>query len=394
MRTSWLQTGLNARLRGHSSDHPHGGGEDTGAAENGRTENSGITTPLGNTDNRDTDNREDTELKVWDLHSDTLSELRYAENDEQRDNISFLRNNLHIDLERLKEGDYLLQCLACFVHLGREEKSPLAACLEMVDRFHRLLLEYPEDLMWVKSPADIELLPGSGKIGVMLTVEEGGVCLDDVRMLRNLYRLGVRMMTLGWNFDNGLGSPNLPYGAKSDVWPPQPETEKGLTQKGLEFVEAMNDMHMIIDVSHLSDAGFMDVARTSKMPFAASHSNARAICPHPRNLTDEMIRTMGEKGCLIGLNYYGAFLDPTPDRSQVTSRISDMIIHARHIMDVGGEDILALGSDFDGIDGELELKGAQDMPKLAQGMEQAGFSQELIEKIFYKNAMRFFKENL
>ena len=330
-------------------------------------------------------------MKVFDLHCDTLSELRYAENDLSP--LDFRHNSLHMDLERMQKGDYLLQCMACFTNLAREEKSPLAACHEMIDIFYRLLEQYPQELMQVKSPQDIRQLKNSDRIGMMLTVEEGGGCLDDVRHLRNLYRLGVRMMTLTWNYDNGLASPNNVPSILYDG-PCMPETEKGLKEKGIEFLEEMERLHMILDVSHLSDGGFWDVAKYAKRPFAASHSDARALCGHCRNLTDDMIRVMGQRGGLIGLNYCPSFLDPSTDRDHVKCRICDIAAHARHIMNVGGEDILALGSDFDGIEGELELKGAQDMPLLAEGFEKAGFSQDLIEKIFSGNALRFFEENL
>ena len=160
------------------------------------------------------------------------------------------------------------------------------------------------------------------------------------------------------------------------------------------FVEEMQRLHMLVDVSHLSDAGIWDILRVAKRPFVASHSNARACCPHVRNLTDEMLTAMGEKGCLIGLNYCASFLDTNPDRSQVRSRITDMARHARYIMDKAGEDCLALGSDFDGIDGDLEIAGAQDMPKLAEGLKKEGIPERVVEKIFYGNAVRFFSENL
>ena len=331
-------------------------------------------------------------MKVWDLHSDTLSELRYAEND--RKPFDFYDNPLQMDLRRMKQGDYLLQCFAVFVNLSRDRKNPLYACLEMVDIFNRLMEKYPEDLMQVRTPEDIRKLPDSGKIGAMLTIEEGAVCMGDVRVLRCLYRLGVRMMSLTWNYDNELGSPNDVPGDAMNVWPCSPVTDKGLTETGIEFLAEMEKLHMIVDVSHLSDGGFWDVAKYAKRPFVASHSDARAVCGHVRNLTDDMIRTMGERGGLVGLNYCASFLDPCDDRDKVRSRISDMAVHARHIMNVGGSDILALGSDFDGIEGDLEIAGAQDMPKLAQGLEAAGFTIGEIEKIFHGNAMRFFEENL
>lgn len=332
-------------------------------------------------------------IKVWDLHCDTLSELRRAENEGRP--LSFAKNDLlQIDLEKLKQGGYLLQCFACFVNLGRADENPLVSCLEMIDIFYRLLEEYGEDLAFIRTPEDIRALPGSGKIGAMLTVEEGGVCLDDVRILRSLYRLGVRMMTLTWNHENGLAWPNSVPGNLHSVWPCAPVTDHGLTAKGFEFVEEMESLRMILDVSHLSDGGFWDVVSAAKRPFAASHSDARAVCSHVRNLTDEMIRAMGERGCIAGVNYCPAFLDPRGDREHVKARIADMAVHARHLMDVGGEDLPALGSDFDGITGEIELEGAQDLPMLADGLAKAGFTPRQIEKIFYKNAMRFFEENL
>lgn len=309
-------------------------------------------------------------MKVWDMHCDTLAELRYAQQAGKPK--SFLHNDLMMDLERMKQGDYLLQCMACFVHLEPErEKSPLLACLEEIDIFYRLLEQYPDDLMQVCTAADIQTLLTSGKRGMMLTVEEGGACLDSLGALRDLYRLGVRMMTLTWNFKNGLAEPNIVPGT-DDMWPRPANTTGGLTEKGLEFVEEMQRLHMLVDVSHLSDAGIWDILRVAKRPFVASHSNARACCPHVRNLTDEMLTAMGEKGCLIGLNYCASFLDTNPDRSQVRSRITDMARHARYIMDKAGEDCLALGSDFDGIDGDLEIAGAQDMPKLAEGLKKRG----------------------
>ena len=173
-------------------------------------------------------------MKVWDMHCDTLAELRYAQQAGKPK--SFLHNDLMMDLERMKQGDYLLQCMACFVHLEPErEKSPLLACLEEIDIFYRLLEQYPDDLMQVRTAADIQTLL---TCGMMLTVEEGGACLDSLGALRDLYRLGVRMMTLTWNFKNGLAEPNIVPGT-DDMWPRPANTTGGLTEKGLEFVEEM-----------------------------------------------------------------------------------------------------------------------------------------------------------
>ena len=332
-------------------------------------------------------------MKVFDLHCDTLSELRRAEM--RGDGQTFAHNNGHIDLEKLEKGDYMLQCFAAFVNLADPTPGadPLVTALEEIDVFKRMMEQYSDRIAPVYRPEDIRKNAEAGKISGMLTIEEAGCCKGSLGVLRRMYELGVRMMTLTWNFKNGLAEPNIVPGT-DDMWPRPANTTGGLTEKGLEFVEEMQRLHMLVDVSHLSDAGIWDILRVAKRPFVASHSNARACCPHVRNLTDEMLTAMGEKGCLIGLNYCASFLDTNPDRSQVRSRITDMARHARYIMDKAGEDCLALGSDFDGIDGDLEIAGAQDMPKLAEGLKKEGIPERVVEKIFYGNAVRFFSENL
>ncbi|MDD4849216.1 MAG: dipeptidase [Gemmiger sp.] len=335
-------------------------------------------------------------MRVWDLHCDTLSALRHTQQagggDVAARFAKIATAEGMVDMAGLQAGDYLLQCFACFVNLG-EGGSPLQTAMEQVDIFYRLLDAYPA-LTQVCTPQDVAALPGSGKIGAMLTVEEGGCCLDSLGVLRDLYRLGVRMMTLTWNHKNGLASPNNVPGDPDTVWPCAPNTADGVTEKGRQFLAEMERLHMLVDVSHLSDAGFWDVVNCTKRPFVASHSNARALCGHVRNLTDAMIKTIGTRGGLIGLNYCAAFLDANPDRTQLKSRVADMARHAAYIIQQGGEDVLALGSDFDGIEGDLELQSAADMPKLAQGLAEAGFTPRLIEKIFYKNALEFYKNNL
>lgn len=330
-------------------------------------------------------------MKVWDLHCDTLSELRHAQLSGTPK--SFEHNDLMIDLHRLKQSGYGLQCFACFVDLGAPE-DPMRTALQEMDIFHNLLARYPDDLVWVRTGEDVKRLAGETRIGAMLTVEEGGTCHGDLAILRDFYRLGVRMMTLTWNHKNELAEPNVGPDYNEDTWPVAPNTTGGLTDRGVAFVEEMEHLHMLVDVAHLSDAGIRDVLRHSTRPFVASHSNARACCPHVRNLPDDLLRAMGEKGCLIGLNFCPAFLDDGPDRHHLTSRVEDMARHAKYILNLAGEDCLALGSDFDGIGGKLEIAGAQDMPRLAEGLCRAGLTETQVEKIFWDNAARFFAENL
>ena len=333
-------------------------------------------------------------MKVWDLHCDTLYRLLGREDTAGEPAVeAFAKDGGMLDLAKMRAGDYLLQCFACFVGL-EESPDPLVSALREVDLFHRLLAAYPDDLVWVKSAADIDKLGEDGRIGAMLTIEEGAVCRDDLAILRDFYRLGVRMMTLTWNHQNGLGSPNITPDYNEDTWPVKDPGAPGLTGVGREFVAEMERLHMIVDVAHLSDAGIRDLLAIATRPFAASHSNARACCPHLRNLPDELLRAMGEKGCLIGLNYCPAFLDDTPDRKHCVGSVAQMARHAKYILNLAGEDALALGSDFDGIGGELEITGAQDLPLLAEGFVNEGIPARVVEKIFYKNARRFFRENL
>ena len=143
---------------------------------------------------------------------------------------------------------------------------------------------------------------------------------------------------------------------------------------------------MIIDVSHLSDGGFEDVFSHSKRPFIASHSNAREILNHPRNLTDEMIRKIAEKGGVIGLNFGGEFLQKTG-----RSTVEAMLPHIRHIQNVGGYEVLVIGTDFDGVEEDMEIRGCQDMPYLIQALERHGLSASEIGGICYENAEKFLK---
>ncbi len=330
-------------------------------------------------------------MKVFDLHCDTLSELRRAERDGRP--LCFAHNDLHIDLERLEAGGYMLQCFAAFVDLGSGE-DPLVTALEEIDVFKRIMAAYPERIAPVYTGADIARNAAAGKLSGMLTIEEGGVCKGSLGVLRRLYELGARMMTLTWNYDNELAASNVKAGVTDKLWPCPPDTAHGLTGRGLEFLAEMERLHMIVDVSHLSDGGFWEVAERATRPFAASHSNCRALAPHCRNLTDEMIRAMAERGCLVGLNYCAAFLDDQSKGALCRSTAALLAKHAAHFRKVGGIELLALGSDFDGIGGALELSDCTKLPLLADALRKEGFTEDEAEQVFWRNAARFFERNL
>ena len=326
-------------------------------------------------------------MKVWDLHCDTLSVLRGRERAGEK--ISFAHNDLQIDLQKLTKGGYGLQCMAAFVDLDdAPADDPLVNVQEQADLFHRIVDAYPAQVAPVYKGADIDANAAAGKISLMLTVEEGGCCKGSLGALRNLYRLGARMMTLTWNHENQLAWPNSGTGGQVTI----PNTGMGLKPLGRDFVTEMERLHMIVDVSHLSDRGFWDLTQCAARPFAASHSNCRSLAPHCRNLTDEMLRWMGEHGCLVGLNYCAGFLEQDPHAT--ASTVQRLAEHAAHMKQVGGMDLIALGSDFDGIQYGPDLDDASQLPKLAHALTAAGFTTTEVEKILWENARRFFTENL
>ena len=319
-----------------------------------------------------------------------VSELRRAEKAGAPK--SFLHNDLHIDLEKLRQGDYLLQCFAAYVDLADPAPGadPLVSVLEEIDIFKRLMAAYPEKIAPVYTAADLERNRAEGKLSAMLTVEEGGCCKGSLGVLRRLQELGVRMMTLTWNYPNELAAPNANPGG-----PLVANSETGLTEQGFAFLEEMEKLHITADVSHLSDKGFWDIANHSTRPFAASHSNCRALSPHNRNLTDEMIRALAEKGGIAGLNYCASFVDADSAHPKLCrSTVERLAKHAAHFKQVGGIEVISLGSDFDGIGGQRELETAADMPLLAEALRREGFTEDEVEAIYWRNAYRFFKNNL
>ena len=319
---------------------------------------------------------------VVDMHCDTVSALWQSRR--AGTPLSLRENRLDVDLVKMRRGGYLVQNFAMFVFLGRED-DPLVNVLELIDEYYRQLAANSDLIAPVYTCADIEKNAREGKLSALMTVEEGGVCKGSVEVLRCLYRLGVRMMTLTWNFENELGYP----GTDVTTGDFAPSWRDGLKPAGIEFVREMNRLGMIVDVSHLSDGGFRDVASHCKGPFVASHSNARAVCPHSRNLADEQIRALADKGGVMGINFCDAFLSPDGPGT-----VDGMLRHIRHIRNVGGTGVIGLGSDFDGIDVKPEIRDASLMPLLAQGMERGGFTAGEIEAVFSGNVLRVYREIL
>jgi membrane dipeptidase len=311
-------------------------------------------------------------MKVIDFHCDTLSKLA-------EDNSSELRKNqFSVDIEKMEKSNYLAQFFAAFVDRS-QHRDPYSRALELIEIFKREEGKNKDKIRQAYSYEDLLANEKEGKISCFLSIEEGAALKGSFDRLQEFYRQGVRLITLTWNFPNEIGYPNAENKYRG----------KGLTAFGFQLVEAMNKMGIIIDVSHLSDKGFWDVASKSKSPFLASHSNARAIRNHSRNLTDEMIGALAEKGGIIGVNYYSNFL---ADKNIGT--IQDIITHMKHIRKIGGIGILALGSDFDGISTPVEFEDCSQMDQLYYGLLKNGFSQDEADKIFYYNGLRFLRDIL
>lgn len=312
-------------------------------------------------------------MRVVDFHCDTILKI-----EEAKESVGLRSNNFNVDIEKLKKANSLAQFFAMFIYL-KGNFDPMEKCLEMIDRLYVEIDKNKDDIAIARNYNELMGNNIGGKISAFITIEEGGAIKGKLENLRNFYRLGVRLMTLTWNYPNEIGFPNC-----------IPEyMNTGLTDFGKEVVNEMNNLGMLIDVSHLSDGGFYDVAKLSNLPFVASHSNARAVHPHTRNLTDNMIRVLSNKGGVMGINFEREFLG---DRD--TSRVEDMITHIKHIKNVGGIDVIAIGTDYDGIKQELEIENIGQIDKLVSGLQRAGFTDDEIEKIFYRNALRVIKEVL
>lgn len=333
-----------------------------------------------------------------DMHCDTISEI-YKRNLSSAD----FRSNtqLSIDAERLNAGNYACQCFALYSTPEDYEQynmTPFEYFKELSNCMDNCLAENADLIQPALTGTQIKENIKNGKVSALKTVEEGMVYEGRLENLKTAYDMGVRMSTLTWNYENELAFPNPSVydserGMNVCVGT---DTINGLKPAGFEFIEAMEELGIIIDIAHLNDAGIYDIFNTVKRstPIIASHSNARACCNHPRNLSDDMLRAIAEHGGVAGINFCPVFLNESnlaaKTENETTSRIEDMIRHMKHMKNVAGIDTVALGSDLDGIGGNLEIDGADKMPLLAKAMDAAGFTDNEIEKVFYANTLRVF----
>lgn len=317
-------------------------------------------------------------IPYLDLHCDTL-ELGFLM---KQEDIYDMPEGM-LDIRRMREAGMYGQFFAIFFPpQGRDWMPEDEVYYQALKKlFYDSIEKHGDCIAFAGSGAEAERNFREGKLSAFLTIEDGRHAQGKLSNIERFYLDGVRLISLTWNYENCFGAPN-----SRD----RSIMEKGLTPFGREAVEYMNELGMLIDVSHLSDGGFYEAAELSKKPLVASHSNARALCPHPRNLTDDMIRRLAGMGGVAGVNFYGAFLNP--DAKTEESTIEALTAHIRYMAKLGGEDFVALGTDFDGISGMLEIGGPLQMQRLFARLEKEGFSERQIDKLAYQNALRLIRD--
>lgn len=302
-----------------------------------------------------------------------------------RENVEGLqKNQLAVDIEKMKGVGSLAQFFACFIYMDEfsgadRYTKAYEHALGMIAYAKKHIYYCAENIALATSFEDLQQNWEQGLMSAFLTIEEGGILERDMSRLEHLYQEGIRLMTLTWNYENCIGFPNSRDASMM---------QQGLKPFGVEVVERMNQLGMLIDVSHLSDGGFWDVLQYSQKPIVASHSNCRSLCNHPRNLSDEMIRALANQGGIVGINFYPYFLH--------TSGVSCMETIAEHIVHIyrmGGEDAIGIGTDFDGFDeGVSDITHMGQMNLLYETVKRRGFTERQMEKFWGKNAIRILKE--
>jgi len=284
----------------------------------------------------------------------------------------------HLDIPRMKEGGVDVQFFAVFIEDIYKPDRSLKRTLQLIDCFYKEIEKNQDDISLVTNYNQIEEVNSAGKIAAILSIEGGEALEGDLGVLRVLYKLGVRLLTLTWNQRNqiadGIG---------------ESRTGSGLTKFGLKVIDEMNRLGMLIDVSHLSETGFWDVIKRSKAPIVASHSNCYALCPHLRNLKDEQIKALAGKSGVIGITFVPNFL--TQEKRKTT--VEDVVKHIDYLVEKVGVDYIGLGSDFDGTGGlPLGLEGVDKVPNITGELLDRGYKEKDIKKILGENFLRVFKE--
>lgn len=334
-----------------------------------------------------------------------------------------------ISLDKAKAGNLGAEFFSIWVEPETNRGHFARQTLDLIDSVYQQANRHPSRMMMAFSVADIQLAHKEKKLAALMGIEGGHSIENDIHLLRDFYRLGVRYMTLSWSNTNEWAD------SSGDINDPKVAHHNGLTDFGKQVVLEMNRLGMMVDISHVADKTFWDAIATTKAPVIASHSSARALTNHPRNMTDDMLRAVAKNGGVVQVNFYSAFIDEnyrkaaaaqakqrdaavkahldqlraegkTPaylDSDKIEREwaakiprppLKSLIDHIDHIAKVAGVDHVGLGSDFDGVSGALpqEIDSAADLPKITQALLDRGYKPEDIRKILGENLLRVFRQ--
>jgi len=308
---------------------------------------------------------------IIDAHCDTALSIL-------DDKASLYENNYQLDLKKLLSSDKRVQFFAAFAEPSEYRNNELTKVLSILDYIYQEQNKNEDKMSICYNYQNIKSALDSGKVAALLSIEGGEALNGNLAVLRQLYRLGVRSMLLAWNHRNLLadGAEEI-HGA-------------GLSEFGREVVKEMNRLGMLVDVSHLCEASFTDVLELTTAPVIASHSNAKAICDNPRNLSDKQLLDIKNNCGVVGINFYTYFLNNTEKAS-----IDDVVRHVEHICSITGEDHIGIGTDFDGIECTPDgLEGPHCINALFNRLSQLNYSERFIEKLSGLNFYRVIKEIL
>jgi len=313
------------------------------------------------------------ERKTAVFHIDTLMN-KYKDTDY---NFNKINEKFHVDLTKLKNSNVRIIFFAVFAKENFLPKgNGLRETIQMIDDFYQLL-NRTEELEIARNYNDIIKINNRGNIAAFLSIE-GAKSIFNIPALRSFHRLGVKLITLTWNHKNHIGN-----GISEFI-------NTGLTKTGIKFIKEMNRLNIIIDVSHLNPAGFWDVSEISKYPLVATHSNAKSICDHPRNLSDMQIKAIADSEGIIGINFCPSFLT-----NEKIATIEDVFKHIDYIKKLVGVEHVGLGTDFDGLSELPEgLEHIGKLNMLQHMMKDKGYSEREIAAISFKNVERVLKSSL
>jgi membrane dipeptidase len=335
---------------------------------------------------------------VFDGHNDVLLRLWLKKSAGAADDFVDGDGLGHMDLPRIVDGQMAGGLFAIFspsqadyqhddddlnppYDAAVRHEAALASAHEMLDLRDRIIAKAAGRIAACQSVADIRAAMAAGQLAFVTHIEGAEAVAPDLSNLQTLYDRGLRSIGPVWSRPNVFGE-GVPF-----RFPSSPDTGAGLTAAGEHLVRTCNAMKILVDLSHLNEKGFWDVARMSSAPLVATHSNAHALCASSRNLTNEQLLAVRESRGMVGLNYATGFLRKDGRWDSMTD-VSVMIAHIEHMIKFAGEDCVGLGSDFDGARIPAFIGNVTGAPKLLQALRDAGFSAALVEKIAYKNWLR------